>query len=85
MRSIGLRVGVCLVCCAASVLCFLASEGATSEQETDVSDLGYGALLERAVSGDFIAQYYLGLMYLQGRGVPQDNWEAVRWRCANCS
>ncbi|HIE87808.1 MAG TPA: sel1 repeat family protein, partial [Gammaproteobacteria bacterium] len=32
-----------------------------------------------ANQGDADAQYLLGLMYANGRGVPQDDKEAVRW------
>ena len=32
-----------------------------------------------ADQGDTDAQFYLGLMYADGRGVPQDHGEAVRW------
>lgn len=30
-------------------------------------------------AGDAEAQYYLGLMYVNGRGVKQDDFEAVKW------
>ena len=33
----------------------------------------------RAEEGEAIAQYNLGVMYADGRGVPQDDAEAVRW------
>ena len=32
-----------------------------------------------AEQGDAAAQYSLGLMYHQGRGVPQDDAEALKW------
>ena len=32
-----------------------------------------------AEQGDATAQYNLGLMYAQGKGVPQDDAKAVRW------
>jgi hypothetical protein len=32
-----------------------------------------------ADQGDAVAQFNLGVMYAQGRGVPQDDAEAVRW------
>ena len=32
-----------------------------------------------AEQGGAPAQYNLGLMYVEGRGVPQDNTEAVKW------
>ena len=37
------------------------------------------ALRARAEQGDAAAQNSLGVMYDQGRGVPQDDVEAVRW------
>ena len=33
----------------------------------------------QAERGDAIAQYNLGVMYAEGRGVPMDDTEAVRW------
>ncbi len=43
-----------------------------------------------AEQGNLRAQYFLGVMYCQGQGVPQDSTEAVRWfrrsaaqQCAN--
>jgi hypothetical protein len=33
----------------------------------------------RAENGDASAQYAIGFMYAQGRGVPQDNAEAIKW------
>ncbi len=32
-----------------------------------------------AQQGNAVAQFSLGVMYLEGRGVPQDDAEAVRW------
>ena len=37
------------------------------------------ALRARAEQGDADAQHNLGVMYATGRGVPQDDAEAVRW------
>ena len=37
------------------------------------------ALRERAEGGDPSAQYILGAMYADGRGVPQDDAQAVAW------
>ena len=36
-------------------------------------------LKTRAAQGDAPAQHNLGLMYYEGRGVPQDNAEALKW------
>lgn len=38
------------------------------------------ALRQRAEQGDARAQYALGLSYNEGRGVPQDDAEAHKWR-----
>ncbi len=38
-------------------------------------------LLPLAEQGNAAAQYYLGLMYNDGNGVPQDHAEAVKWYC----
>ena len=32
-----------------------------------------------ADQGNAVAQFYLGLTYANGRGVPQNNAEAVKW------
>ena len=34
---------------------------------------------QAAAQGDAQAQFYLGLMYLQGKGIPEDKKEALRW------
>lgn len=39
----------------------------------------YRALQARAQAGDVEAQYRLGVMYLDGQGVPADELEAERW------
>jgi TPR repeat protein len=39
----------------------------------------YSNFLPLAEQGDAVAQSNLGNMYAYGRGVPQDNAEAVRW------
>ncbi|HGO7462989.1 TPA: tetratricopeptide repeat protein [Neisseria meningitidis] len=43
----------------------------------DVSD--FRATLQAAERGDTQAQFNLGMMYAEGRGVRQDYAEAVRW------
>ena len=45
------------------------------EQTSDVLE----ETLELAEQGDAGAQANLGLMYSEGRGVPEDDAEAVRW------
>ena len=48
-------------------------------EETDVTDLPVAALRELAEAGHALAQAHLGFMYLGGRGVSQNDAEAVRW------
>ncbi|HIF9081733.1 TPA: tetratricopeptide repeat protein, partial [Photobacterium damselae] len=36
-------------------------------------------LKEVAKQGDAKAQYYLGMMYLEGKGLPQDDKRATHW------
>lgn len=36
-------------------------------------------LCKAAESGDAFASYQLGLLYVRGRGVPQDRVEAAKW------
>ena len=43
-------------------------------QDKKVADL-----MKRAKSGDAAAQFYLGVRYTDGQGVPQDYAEAVKW------
>ena len=35
--------------------------------------------IEEAARGAYVAQVYLGRMYYEGRGVPQDDAEALKW------
>ena len=58
----------------AAILVALAS-GAPLQAQTPEID----ALRARAEQGDAPAQLALGVMYAEGRGVPQDDAEAVRW------
>ena len=58
----------------AAILVALAS-GAPLQAQTPEID----ALRARAELGDAPAQNDLGVMYADGRGVPQDDAEAVRW------
>jgi len=48
----------------------VSEEGATNE---------LGTLKERAEKGDAQAQYHLGLMYAEGKGMARDEAEAVHW------
>ena len=41
--------------------------------------LSYRTMLSMAEQGDVDAQAYLGLMYAEGKGVPEDDAEAVKW------
>ena len=46
---------------------------------TPASAQDYEATRDAAEQGDADAQYNLGAMYVTGRGVPQDDAEALRW------
>ena len=59
---------------AAAVLVALALCAPVQAQTPEID-----ALRVRAEAGDAEAQYSLGLIYDNGRGVPQDDAEAVRW------
>ena len=48
--------------------------GDISEESDEIADV-----MKEAEQGDASAQYFVGLMYDNGRGVPQDYKEAVRW------
>ena len=39
----------------------------------------YSALIKKAETGDAVAQHYLGMMYLFGKGAPQDFAKAFEW------
>jgi len=63
------------------VLALIAVGCAEGEQEESAScaDLSVQAVRTCAEQGDLRAQYNLGVYYANGRGVPEDNVEAVRW------
>ena len=50
------------------------SVGSLSAQSTDIKKL-----IQLANQGDEITQYNLGVRYANGRGVPQDDVQAVKW------
>ena len=50
------------------------SAGSLSAQSTDVKKL-----IQQANQGNAIAQCSIGVMYGTGRGVPQDDVQAVKW------
>ena len=59
----------------ATIICFaLFVVGTAFAQTSDIA-----SLREKAEQGDADAQYNLGVMYLHGRGVPQDYVEAAKW------
>ena len=76
---------------AGAILATLAFSLAWPVAEARASDLGEqafarqdyvrsaGEFFRRAERGDRIAQAYLGFMYANGRGVPQNDVEAVMW------
>ena len=52
---------------------------ATYDIDTDVPKADLNSLRKAAEQGHAAAQRYLGFVYSDGRGVPQDFVEAVRW------
>ena len=46
----------------------------TNDQSTDLKKL-----IQQASQGNVLAQYNLGVMYASGLGVPQDDFQAVKW------
>ena len=72
----GLLVGLCL--CWPSYTTPEGTERGPSQDQTQTQD-DVEAVRLAADQGDAGAQYDLGLMYAEGRGVPQDNAEAARW------
>ena len=50
-----------------------------ADSETPSSEESFEDLIALAEAGDPDAQYNLGVMYANGRGVTQDDTEAVRW------
>ena len=74
------RNGVLAICLLALTLAACTKHQAVREAYRDGD---YAAVLEQAVpaaeSGKADAQYYLGLMYLNGHGVAQDDRQAYMW------
>jgi hypothetical protein len=62
----GLKSGFCSYCGASIAI--------PEEKGADIAEL-----IEKAEAGDVDAQYAVASMYRYGKGVPQDNEEAVRW------
>lgn len=57
-----------------------ADQANTLAQKAEAGDVpALSTLRLNASQGDALAQYYLASMYLSGRGVPQNNIEAVKW------
>ena len=57
----------------------LQQEQMTHKQENDVTVSFAERLQIKAEQGDVLGQAGLGMMYAEGRGVPQDDTEAVQW------
>ena len=60
------------------ILCLVSVSTVSLEAIAQDSD-DFAALVRAAEQGDAEAQYNLGLMYLEGLGVKQDNVEAYAW------
>ena len=54
-------------------------KGAASKQAEEKVNEGFNSFKIAAMKGDIKAQYNLGYMYTNGRGVPKDYAEAVKW------
>jgi hypothetical protein len=54
-------------------------EDLTGTESTPPNDLDLSSLRVRAKQGDAVAQSKLGDLYAQGKGVPQDYADAVKW------
>ena len=63
----------------AGMVALLVGGAACAETPERTQDDSIEALRTRAEAGDADAQDNLGLRYVNGRGVPQDDAEAVRW------
>jgi uncharacterized protein len=68
------KILLALVSISISLPCF----GSTPANGIDPAD-AVKWYRKAAEQGDAVAQYYLGLMYLNGKGVPEDDAEAVKW------
>ena len=71
----GLLVGLCV--CWPSYTSAEGTERDLSQDQAQTADAV--AAIRLAEQGDMDAQLNLGYMHLHGRGVPQDDAEAVRW------
>ena len=72
----GLLVGLCL--CWSLHTSLEGAERDPSQDQTQTQD-AVEAIRLAAEGGDASAQFFLGVMYDEGLGVPQDDGEAVRW------
>ncbi len=61
------------------ILCLVFGSTVSLEGVAQESDDAVASLRAAAEQGDADAQYELGLMYLEGLGVKQDNVEAYAW------
>jgi len=57
----------------------MTSQPVAQMNEQDYADLPIPELTRKAKAGDAIAQFYLGVAYLDGEGVPQVDKEAIYW------
>ena len=62
-----------------AVVAVLAALGVDAPVQAQTQTPEIDALRVRAEAGDVVAQYNLGVMYANGRGVPQDDAEAHMW------
>ena len=63
----------------AGMVAFLVGVAPLAQAPEPAQDDSIEALRTRANAGDAAAQFNLGLSYINGRGVPQDDVEAYKW------
>jgi TPR repeat protein len=68
-----------LILCVALLVLAACDNGAPDLSADEIARLDATELRPLAEQGVANAQYNLGLMYAQGKGVPENNAEAVRW------
>ena len=72
-RLIAVSVFAVLVAASSSVALSQAGQGSSDKRQE------FSSLLARAEKGDLNAQFDLAGMYYEGKGVPKNSAEAVKW------
>src|SRR2546423_5057026 len=76
-RTMGMLI-VLTLCCVCGIACAGVDKGVRAYQREDYAT-ALREWLPLAEQGDAAAQYHLGMLYIQGKGVSQDYAEAVQW------